>query len=435
MSTFQLVVTSIFVGFIIIGVGAFALFGGVFGGGGVGQVTMWGTVPQGTMENMIEALRVDDDSFDNVLYVEQDPGTYESVLLNAMASGSGPDLFLVTQEELGGFMDKIIPIPYGVVSQSQFISSYVDEGQLFLTREGALALPVMIDPLVMYWNRDHFASAGVSQPPTLWSQFTEQNGLPTKINAYNNAQLRRSAVAMGGWSNVLHAKEILSTLFMQAGEFITGRRADGAYVATFGTTPQGISNNPAESALRFYTEFGNPSKTTYSWNRSLPQSDEAFVSGIVAVYFGYASELRSIGERNPNLRFGVSVMPQLQGSGTQITYGKMTGVAIPKTAANVQGAALVAQKITSAPAAQALVQLTGLPSARRDVVLDTSASASAEVFVRSALIARGWVDPSAPQTDLVFRDMIESVISGRNEPAGAVSQAAQEFQQLIPVTF
>ena len=432
MSTFQLAVISIFVAFIVIGVGAFAMFGGVFGGGGVGAVTVWGTMPQETGDYLLDSLRSADKSLQDVSYIEKGAGSYESTMLNAMASGAAPDLFLVTQEQLGAFSDKIITIPYGTVSQSQFTSSFVDEGQLFLTPQGSLGLPFMIDPLVMYWNRDLFGSAGIASAPVYWNDFLT---LAPKMYSANSSQnITRSAVALGAWSNVAHAKEILSTLFMQAGEPITGRNAQGALMPVFGNTPSNTSGNPAESALRFYTEFGNPSKTTYSWNRSLPRSDEAFIAGKLGVYFGFASEYRTLGERNPNLRFAVAVMPQLQ-AGNKSTYGTMTALAIPRAARNVAGAASVAQKLTGAPAAAVLAAYTGLPSARRDVALDTSASTVSDVFAQSALIARGWVDPGQKDTDQVFKTMIESVVSGGSEPSGAVSEAAQEFVRLIPVRF
>jgi len=432
MSTFQLAVISIFVAFIVIGVGAFALFGGVFGGGGIGAVTVWGTMPQETGDYLLDSLRSADKSLQDVSYIEKGAGSYESTMLNAMASGAAPDLFLVTQEQLGAFSDKIITIPYGTVSQSQFTSSFVDEGQLFLTPQGSLGLPFMIDPLVMYWNRDLFGSAGIASAPVYWNDFLT---LAPKMYSANSSQnITRSAVALGAWSNVAHAKEILSTLFMQAGEPITGRNSSGALMPVFGNTPSNTSGNPAESALRFYTEFGNPSKTTYSWNRSLPRSDEAFIAGSLGVYFGFASEYKTLGERNPNLRFAVAVMPQLQ-AGNKSTYGTMTALAIPRAARNVAGAASVAQKLTGAPAAAVLAAYTGLPSARRDVALDTSVSTVSDVFAQSALIARGWVDPGQKDTDQVFKTMIESVVSGGSEPSGAVSEAAQEFVRLIPVRF
>jgi ABC-type glycerol-3-phosphate transport system substrate-binding protein len=432
MSTFQIIIVSLFVSFIVIGVGTFALFGGVFGSGGTGPVTIWGTMPQTTMDTMFETLRVADSSMEEVRYVEQEPDTYETTLLNAMASGNSPDLILLTQDQVGGFSDKLVTIPYSTVSQSQFVSSYIDEGQLFLTLEGSLALPFMVDPLVMYWNRELFASSGVATPPQYWNDFLTLAPKITSLDASQN--LKRSAVAMGSWQNIRNAKAIVSTLFMQSGEFMTGRNATGALVPTFGQQ-QGAGENQAESALRFYTEFSNPGKTTYSWNRSLPRSDEAFAAGQVAVYFGFASEYAGIQSLNPNVRFAVAPMPQLQGTGARITYGAITGLSIPKSAPNIAGAAVVAQKLSSQEAAIVLLQATSMPSVRRDVFADTRSNAAAEVFAQSALIARGWIDPSPRETDIVFKTMVESVISGRQEPASAVAEAAQEFVRLVPIFY
>lgn len=432
MSNFQLVVTSIFVGFILVGVGVFALFGGVFGGGGAGPVVVWGTQPQESVDYLLESLRSQDKSLQDVTYVQKDSATYEADLVNAMASGASPDLILINQEQLGTFTDKIIPIPYGSYSQAQFVSSFVDEGQLFLTQQGSLALPFMMDPLVMYWNRDIFGSAGVAQAPMYWNDFLNLAPKMTSLDASQN--VKRSAVALGAWQNVANAKAILSTLFMQAGDFITARSQSGALVATFGGSAGGGST-AAESALRFYTEFANPSKTTYSWNRSLPNSTNAFAGGQLAVYFGFASEYADLTARNPNLRFAIATVPQLQGGGTRITYGRLTGLAIPRAARNAAGAAIVAGKLTSAAAANILMTQTGLPPARRDVSLATASNAAAEAVQQSALMARGWVDPNKPATDELFKGMIESVVSGRSEPSSAVSEAAAALAQLLPVHY
>lgn len=431
MSTFQLVVIALFVTFILFGVGAFALFGGVFGGGSVGSVVIWGTLEQDQAEYLLEAMRTQNDALQDVNYVEQDPRTYEQDLLNAMASGQSPDLFLVSETQLGAFEDKILAIPYSYVSQSEFVSSYIDEGQMFLVPNGSLALPFLVDPLVMYWNRDLFGTAGVAKAPEHWNDFLE---LAPKINAFDNRQnISRSVVALGAYQNVTHAKEILSTLMMQAGDPIVARTAQGKLVPTLGQNTSGT--NPAESALRFYTEFSNPSKTTYSWNRALPESKEAFVGGQLAVYFGFASELAEIEDRNPNLRVGVAKMPQLQGAGAEMTYGRLTGLAVPRASRNVAGAAAVAKILTSQSALNVLAIYNRLPAARRDVGLSVADNAAADVFQRSALIARGWVDPSSAKTDDLFKVMIESVISGKNEPAGAVGEAAVELSALLPSAF
>ncbi len=381
------------------------------------------------MSQMLTTLRSSDKTFASVSYVQKNPATYDSDLLNAMASGQGPDLFLVSQTHVASFADKITPIPYSALSQAQFTSSFIDEGQIFLTPNGSLALPFSVDPLVMYWNRDLYATAGVAQVPAYWNDFLTTSPKITSLD--KNSNLIQAAVGLGTWANIANAKAILSSLFMQAGDSIVARSTSGALVATFGQTPANAPANPAESALRFYTEFANPSKTSYSWNASLPQSTEAFVGGTLATYFGFASEYSSLAARNPNLSFGVALLPQLQGNSTRITFANMTGLAISRSAANPNGALAVAKALTGQQAISLLAEAVPLPPVRRDVALDTSGNAAMQVFVQSSLISHAWLDPNPARTDTLFKTMVEQVLSGATEPAGAVAGASLTLQQIL----
>jgi ABC-type glycerol-3-phosphate transport system substrate-binding protein len=429
MSTFQLLALVLFGFFILLGVGVFAAFGGLLGSTSVGPVTIWGTLDSNTINNMLATLHASDKTFAAVKYVQKDAAIYDATLVNAMASGQGPDLFLVPQDDVSSFANKITPIPYASMSQAQFISSYIDEGQIFLTANGALALPFTIDPLVMYWNRDLFAGAGLAQPPQYWSDFLTIAPKLTSLDASNN--VHQSAVALGTYKNVDHAKQILSALFMQAGDPIVMHDSNGNLLPVFGQAPVNAPTNPAESALRFYTEFANPGKTTYSWNNALPDSATSFVNGNVGAYFGFASEYATIAARNPNLSFAVATLPQLEGNTTHLTFGEMTGVAISRTAANPAGALLVAEHLTGQKAVSLLAQQLLLPPVRRDVVIDTSSNAAAAVFVQSSLIARAWLDPSPSATNTVFQNMVNEVLSGAAEPASAIAEASQALARVF----
>ncbi len=429
ISNFQLIVIGLCIFFIIAGVGVFAAFGGLLGGSSIGSVTIWGTEDGSTMNNLITTLHQSDKSFEDVSYVQKDPGTYYLDLVNAMASGTGPDLFLVSQDELASFTDKIIPIPYSAVSEGQFTGSYIDEGQLFLTPQGSLALPFSIDPLVMYWNSDIFAAAGLAQPPQYWNDFLNISPKITSLDTSSN--VTQSAVALGEWNNVNNAKAVLSALFMQAGDSIVVRNSSGALEPVFGQTPSTAPSNPASSALLFYTEFADPSKTTYSWNSALPDSNNVFAAGDLGVYFGFASEYSAIAAQNPDLHFAVAVLPQLQGNTTHLTFGNMDGVAISRGSRNPTGALVIAEKLTSQQAISLLTQATGLPPVRRDVVLDTANNAAASVFVESSLIATAWLDPDPQGTDTIFQTMINSVLSGAEDPSGAVAIGAQSLSRLF----
>ncbi len=435
LSAFQLVVSGVCILLVMVGIAVFATFGGGGNSGKVGAVVVWGSVEQSTIDQALQALRRGDSSFQNVSYIQKQAGTYSTDLVNAMASGQGPDLFFVSQDQISAFADKVMVVPYSVVSQSSYLNSFIDEGQLFLGQNGALALPVLVDPLVMYWNRDIFATAGFAQPPKYWNGFLDI--APKVVVRDANGAVTKSLVAMGGWGNVLFAKQIISALVMQAGDRIITRLPtqpggqNGTLAVVLGQTPQGAAENPATAALRFYTEFGNPSKTSYSWNNALPKSIDAFAGGTLAVYLGLSSDYATLVARNPNLHFALAVLPQIEGNSAHVTWGQLTGVAVARSAANPSGAFVIAQKLSSQAGVAALAQATGLPPVRRDVAQDTSASAPASAAGQSALIAQAWLDPNPQKTDAIFQAMIESVLSGKSQPDQAVAQAAQQLQALL----
>ncbi len=427
-SNFQIIVLGVCTALIVVGVGVFASFGGFLGGKSVGKVVVWGTIDAEVMGRVISELGLQDKTFQDVTYVEKSPTKYQSELVNAMANGTAPDLFVAASEDIVDFSDKILTIPYNNYSQSLFLSSFIDESEVFLTKTGVLALPLTIDPLVMYWNRDLFASAGIASPPQYWNDFITLSPKITSIEI--GSSVKKSAIALGEWRNIAHAKAILATLFMQAGDPIIKKSDQGLTVA-LGMTPAGYKEAPAESALRFYTEFANPSKTSYSWNRALPLSTNTFVVGDLGAYFGFASENSSLAERNPNLHFSMALLPQISKTATRMTFGQMTGLAIPRAAKNVTGALIVARGLTGKSASVMLSKAIKLPSPRRDVTPDTSNDASAAVMSQSALIARTWLDPDTEATDKLFQTMIESVISGKLQPGAAVLDASRELSTLI----
>lgn len=430
MTNFQLLFTGAFVFFIVCGLVAFSLY--TSRSNNIGNVTIWGTLDSGTMAKLINDLSQQDKSFQSVTYVERPDATFVPDVINAMASGTGPDLVLITQDQIHAFSNKLLTIPYGTVSQSDYVSSYVSESQLFLTSDGTLALPFVINPMVLYWNRNLFSSAGLAQPPKYWDDLLTTAQRLTVLDASKN--IKKSAIAMGSWDNVAYAKQIVATLFMQAGDAITTYNQSGALMSVFGQTPEGAPENPASSALQFYTEFANPSKVTYSWNRSMPKSTDAFASGDEALYVGFATDYPDLLARNPNLNIGVALLPQIQGNSTAITFGQLTGIAIPRTAGNTSGALTIAQKLSNQTSVGAAAAAFGLPPVRFDVPTDTSANAAQSVFYQSSLIAKGWIDPDYAGSDAIFKTMVETVVSNKSLPDTAVQDAAQSLQALISRT-
>lgn len=416
MNKFQLTFLIICGIFIVVGVAVFAI-GGLSGGGkDVAQATIWGTVSSDVFTSAMIDSGLSRDKTLVVQYVQKNAATFDEEFVEALAAGVGPDLFFVSNKTLVRNASKIYPIPYESYSLRDFQTNFAEVGEVFLAPQGVLALPLSVDPLVLYWNRDMLSNVAVSVPPSSWSEFYDLTKVLTKRDT--NFNITQSIAPLGEFANVTHATEFLSLLMMQAGSPIMARNNQGLLRSALQQPPLA-----ADRALNFFTEFSNPSKTYYSWNRSLPMSKNFFLAGSLAFYPGFASEAGDLRAKNPNLNFDVAAMPQSTGAGRIITYGDVTGLAIVKNSKNPSGAFRVAQVLTSPAFAKVFADKLTLPPVRRDLLAVRPPDAFRALFYAAAIQARTWPMPDAAKTPNTFKEMVESVTGGRNSVAAALTQA------------
>jgi ABC-type glycerol-3-phosphate transport system substrate-binding protein len=334
--------------------------------------------------------------------------------------------------------DKIIATPYSLFSERDFKDTFADQGNLFLSPEGVLAIPISIDPIVMYYNKDILNQKGIITPPLYWNDFIT---LAPKLSEVSqpSGTLVKSMVALGEYDNISHAKDILAMLMLQLGNPIVSTETKFAdkvpyvvYKATFGQE-NSEGARVGESSLRFYTQFADPAKTTYSWNKSFSNSRDLFVSGKLAFYFGYASEYNAIRDKNPNISFDIARVPQVKDYPTKVTYGKMLGIAVLKSSRNQAAAFNTSQYLISPEYAPFLASTLGTAPARRDLLSVKQEDAYNGVVYPSAIIARGWLDPDSEKSDKIFRNMITAVVSGRDSVADAIETAVADLQDALPV--
>ncbi len=300
ISKFQLITLALFVLFLIGGVTAFALYKGSSVDETIPAVTVWGTFPKETFDLYVSKINTTLAQPLSVTYVQKTVSNFSQDFVAALARGTGPDGILIPVDMLLPHYDKLALIPYTALPQRTFMDSYIDEAQIYLNANGILALPFTVDPLMMYWNRDTFNSAGIATYPRYWDEFTALNQrLTTKDQ---NGNIRKSAIALGDFTNLTNAREILGTLMMQVGNPITVVNSDGIAESALKVN---ASADPTP-ALQFFTKFIDPTNADYSWNRGLPTSKAAFLSSALATYFGFASELGDVRTKNPNLNFDVA---------------------------------------------------------------------------------------------------------------------------------
>ncbi|XKT74176.1 MAG: ABC transporter substrate-binding protein [Patescibacteria group bacterium UBA2163] len=428
MKPFQLGMIAAFALLALISITIFATFSGC-DSESVGSVTIWGTVSEETMRLVFNEVRNTHGGFNGVSYEMVPADTLITNLVEAIAAGRGPDLILLPAASIGSEQDKLLVIPYSEISRRSFQDSFVEAGEIFLDERGVLGLPFYIDPYVMYWNRSLFSQAGIPRPVRYWDEFSDVAPLLSQAN--ESGTLTQSAVALGEWGNVNHAKDIFLSLIIGLGNPIVQKNQEGEYQVTLTARGEG-SELPAASALRFFTEFADPVQRVYSWNRSLPEAREAFLAGDLAVYLGKASEVTAIRASNPNLNFDIAPYPEVRG-GVVAVPADLYAFSVPRGASNTSGALAAAQILSNSVAQKALVSVTGLPSVRRDVLSVSPENPYEATFRDAALNAYSFRDPNPKLSDDIFKRIVEGVSSGRFRINEALRSGQEELEELLGV--
>ncbi len=425
MSKFQLILLFVFGAFILLAVLMFSTSRG--NSNSAVKVTIWGNISAHDFYELINQAKLSSDKEINYIYVEKNIDTFDTVFTEALAEDKGPDLIIVPIENIWKNKSRLTPISTKSISEGDFKNAFIEEGELFLTANGIYALPVLNDPMVLYWNRDLFTKASLAKPPVYWDEIYEYAEKLTQKDAAGN--LIKSTITLGESKNIPHSKEILSLLMLQAGTPITS--FVGTDLRAQINQNYNLSFTPGVTALDFYTQFANPLKPFYSWNRAMKPASTAFIAGDVAMYLGFASELIELRAKNPNLNLGIAPVPQSRASGKAITYGRLEAISIVRGSKNPSAALAAVLKLASKDVASKLSNITNLPSARRDLLSQRPEDTNLSIFYSSSLQSRGWLDPDHNKTNVIFNDMIDSVTSGRVRSKEAVLRADRELDSLI----
>jgi len=394
----------------------------------IGTVVVWGTLPKKSMESALVTATQSSQELKDVKYAQKDSVTLASELATAIATGGAPDLVLASQEELLSLAKFIVPISRETLPESTFRSAFIDGARILGAPSGYYGIPFLVDPLILFYNRSTLSSAGVARPPATWEALT---GLvPTIATLTPSRQITRSLIALGTYANVQNARAILSTLFLQTNVPIAGYSAGGLLAADLGN--QFVNgSSPGQAVLRFYTQFADSAKSSYTWNASLPNSRQSFQVGDVALYLGYVSEARYLREANPNLNFDVSPVPQRATAATKTAYGRIYSLMISRGARNPAGAYQVAALLSNSDKQGVAAAATGLAPVNTATLGNAPSDPVAAVAWGGALYTRGWLSPAPVDTDAVFSGMISNVISGRLTPQSALSTAENTLNALL----
>lgn len=394
------------------------------------------------------------------------PDTFREDLLEALASGQGPDIFLISNTWLPSFGDKLASAPPEIFGEQKFRGNFPDVAIAdFLSEGKVFAVPLTIDSLNLYYNKDLFNEAGITSPPEDWNKFVDYSRRMTKID--NMGQIIQAGAAMGTAYNINRSTDLLSALMLQNGTNMTDSLKTAASFDKIANTEKG-NVFPGENALIFYTQFAKAASPSYSWNKNLHYSVDAFAEGKLAMMLNYSWQRDAITNKAPKLNFDVAFLPQISGS-QPVGYANYWGYAVGKNKL-VSASAVAAQNnpqqtpvpneirvqeawkllsymsakpdpaaISAAnkkvdpnfdPAKAYLIK-TGKPAARRDLIELQKTDPKIGVFAAGNLIAKSWYQVDPVTEEGIFAEMIDQVNRGQFAPAEALKSAAAKINQLM----
>lgn len=266
----------------------------LFKGGKKGQVTItyWGLwEDKQTVQPVITAFEKQNPNI-KIEYSKQDVKDYRERLLTRVENGTGPDVFRFHNTWYPMISKELLPIPANVIDKNTFQNSFYPVASEDLIQNGAIyGIPLEIDTLALYINKDLFQAAGLNVPVTWQDLRADARALTVKDE---NGKIQTAGVASGTYANVAHAPDIISLLFAQNGVSLGNIKATDTRVV---------------DGLRFYTSFAQDPDSV--WDSTLDPSLTAFSKGTVGMVFGYSWDYFNIKAANPNLSIEIVPVPQL----------------------------------------------------------------------------------------------------------------------------
>ena len=409
-----------------------------------------------------------------IKYRKLKPEEYENALIEAWAAGIGPDIFMVHNSWTRGYQKYLVTMPESIQMAKRTISnnvfgkeevswsletiefpsndtittSYVDvvADNVIIDNE-VCGLPLSVDTLALYYNKDLLANENIIFPPTIWQEFAanEYTMVPKLTKQDEAGDIVQAGTALGTSSNIDRAVDILSLIMMQFGTEMIDKSANKV-VFDKATDEKAVG----QSALEYYTDFASPEKVAYTWNDNIPDALELFIRGQLAFMFGYSYHLNSIEQRGGQLNYDIAPMLHINPDGTdnnpygsvpkKINYANYWVLSAYKESDWTEEAwafihfAAMRKDANNKYEALKYLDKTKKPGALKEIINLQQNDPQLNVFASQALSAQSWYTGyDGKAVEIYFANMIDNVVSGKASPTQALKLAAEQVQKTLAV--
>lgn len=397
---------------------------------------------------------------------------YKSEVIEAMAENNPPDIFIISNTWLPAFKNKIEPAPAEFFGESNFTGSFPDaaatdfidrsEEKINLGQKMIYAVPLTMDSLALYYNKDIFNAEGFVSPPQTWEEFSRYAKRMTRKDSFGN--ITQAGAAMGTSSevtngNINRAPDILMALMMQKGTNMTDESNKKAAFEQSVDGGDGTRIKAGEEALEFYTQFARSNSEFYSWNTLQHTSSEAFAEGNLAMMINYSWLYDTVRVKNSKLNFAVAQLPQFE-KGKTANMANYYGFAVAKnrgtdgslkayeawqflkflTTKNNGKITIINGKSKNRQdfpvkidPAKKYLELTRKPAVRRDLIEEQKNDPILGPFAYGNLIAKSWRQSNPAEIEKIFSEMIRSVNFGDATIDEALTTASNRATQMMNI--
>lgn len=354
-----------------------------------------------------------------VKYTQVPEANYEKQLLDGLAAGKGPDIFFFRNSWLLKHGNKIIPATEAAITLSTFRNFFPEVAEEdFVYQSQIYSLPLSIDTLALFYNRDTFDNKKIAVPPVTWDEVKADI---LRLREFGSkGVIAKSGLGIGATSkSVTNAPDILSLLFLQFG---TPMKDSLGRVA--------ISNEQGLKTLNFYTQFAKYGNLYYTWGDSFKPDVDSFATKQLAMMLGYASQVSAIKAKNPSLNFAIAPAPQMSKK-ESVNFPNYWGLAVSSKAAAKEAAwNFVVFATTDQVTASNYATAGAKPPALRSLIGQYLNSPTLGVFAAQALTAKSWLQPDDVAVKSAFDNMVGSVLSGRLTADKALRGAQDDLNSI-----
>ena len=281
-------------------------------------ITYWGLWEDDSMiKPVIDAFQNQNPNI-IVNYQKQSSVNYRTRVQAQIKAGTGPDVFRIHNSWLPMFLqdDYLSPAPTDVLTTTDYKNLfYPVAGDSFIKNNQIYAAPYAVDGLALFYNEELLTNVGGVLPKN-WEEFRD---MAVKMTVSDVGGIKTAGAAIGTASNVDHWSDILGLLLLQQPDVDFNN----------------VSSSKVVEILTFYTGFvTNPARKT--WDVNLPNSTQMFAEGRLGFYFAPSWRAHELRVANPNLKFKVTIVPQL--AGKVVNWASFWGEAVSSRSPNKQEA-------------------------------------------------------------------------------------------------